>query len=190
MSDSQVQRLSALLSRVQQNRQQARGDGSISSGSAAQNPPALAAAAAPRAQLSAPPDERSARQPEVTAPPPPPPRRPAPSKASPLEIAFAGELERDAGEAPTATTTRAGLGSPELRREPARAQVPQAQPSQHPALLESEPPEFEEIVPHVIEPDPPREIVRPIAQLFSKHAPPVDASFGAMLKRSLSLRPH
>ena len=29
-----------------------------------------------------------------------------------------------------------------------------------------------------------------IAQVMSKHAPPVDATFGAMLKRSLSLRPH
>jgi hypothetical protein len=47
-----------------------------------------------------------------------------------------------------------------------------------------------EIVPRVIEPDAPRASTRPIAQLVSKHVPQVDATFGAMLKRSLTLRPH
>jgi hypothetical protein len=42
----------------------------------------------------------------------------------------------------------------------------------------------------VIEPEPMREPARPIAQVVSRHSPPVDATFGAMLKRSLSLRPH
>jgi hypothetical protein len=42
----------------------------------------------------------------------------------------------------------------------------------------------------VIEPDMPRTSARAIAQVVSKHAPAVDATFGAMLKRSLSLRPH
>jgi hypothetical protein len=44
--------------------------------------------------------------------------------------------------------------------------------------------------PKVIEPEPMREPARPIAQVVSRHSPQVDATFGAMLKRSLSLRPH
>jgi hypothetical protein len=47
----------------------------------------------------------------------------------------------------------------------------------------------EAISPRVIEPDAPVGATRPIAQLVSKHPPVVDATFGAMLKRSLSLRP-
>jgi len=33
-------------------------------------------------------------------------------------------------------------------------------------------------------------IDRPIVQVVSRHVPHVDATFGAMLKRSLSLTPH
>jgi hypothetical protein len=48
----------------------------------------------------------------------------------------------------------------------------------------------EAFVPRLIEPEPIREPARPIAQVVSRHSPQADATFGAMLKRSLSLRPH
>lgn len=69
---------------------------------------------------------------------------------------------------------------------PARREQPAAPRAQPPAPAQPNPP----ITPRVIEPDPPRQSARPIAQLVSKHVPAVDATFGAMLKRSLSLRPH
>jgi hypothetical protein len=83
-------------------------------------------------------------------------------------------------------------------QRPAAAKTAAAAPAQPPSQpkvpLRPEPqvaPQAQEpIVPRTIEPDVPRPATRPIAQLVSKHAPVVDATFGAMLKRSLSLRPH
>ena len=43
--------------------------------------------------------------------------------------------------------------------------------------------------PFTIEPEPLREPTRPIAQVMSKQSMEMDVTFGAMLKRSLSLRP-
>jgi hypothetical protein len=106
-------------------------------------------------------------------------------------MAVAGELEQQLA---AASEARAIAAPPaEVRREApaARPARPVAPAVEAQALQALQPPQSpQSMEPRIIEPDPPREIVRPIAQVMSKHAPPVDATFGAMLKRSLSLRPH
>ncbi|HKU41268.1 MAG TPA: hypothetical protein VJR89_24060, partial [Polyangiales bacterium] len=81
-----------------------------------------------------------------------------------------------------ASAAAANKAAAEARREPAPAPAPVPVA---PAIAPDE--AFEA---RVIEPEPVREPARPIAQVVSRHAPQVDATFGAMLKRSLSLRPH
>jgi hypothetical protein len=182
----QLDKLSALLLRVQENRRAprgARGTGPV----AAANPPAAAVAAARPVQPS-PADDFA----DMTPAPLPPPRRPSVDRrATPLEMAVAGELEQQLA---AASEARAIAAPPaEVRREApaARPARPVAPAVEVQALQALQPPQSpQSIEPRIIEPDPPREIVRPIAQVMSKHAPPVDATFGAMLKRSLSLRPH
>lgn len=101
---------------------------------------------------------------------PAPSRKAAQAGATPLEMAVA-ELEMGAGA---------------KAREPAPA-APPAAPAAPLAPAISPDEAFE---PLRIEPEPMREAARPIAQVVSRHSPQVDATFGAMLKRSLSLRPH
>jgi hypothetical protein len=180
MSDTPLDKLGSLLDRVQRNRQEPRprsaglGFGSTQAAAPANSqnvPHAATAATAPR-----PPE---AARPRLATPaeaaPPPPPRRPP---ASPLEQALAVEVQREVPQMPSAPP-------PPL---PAAEPRPPQAVSRRPSPIEAVAPDA--IVPRLIDPDPPREVARPIAQLVSKHAPAADATFGAMLKRSLSLRPH
>lgn len=203
MSD-QLERLNTLLTRVQANRRVA----PVRAGQPANAQALQPMAAAPIAQPEPPRPRRSTPPLAPSAPtandtmsaaipadaPLPPGRKPV-ARPSPLEAAFAGELERESPStamrnarrevaAPAVREPAAPAPQPRSQRPPAPAQ-PVAAPPMPPAQLKPE-----EIVPHVIEPDLPRTSARAIAQVVSKHAPAVDATFGAMLKRSLSLRPH
>jgi hypothetical protein len=110
-------------------------------------------------------------------------RRPGQDRsATPLEMAVA-ELDLPSGGAPAPAPSRL-----DARREVPATAAPIAAAAA-PAPVPMAPP----IAPDeafVIEPEPMREPARPIAQVVSRHSPQVDATFGAMLKRSLSLRPH
>jgi hypothetical protein len=183
----QIEKLSALLTRVQQNRQKPR---------RVATPVAQAAAAPARVAPAerparAAPAELEERHVVKGSPPPPPPpqpvRRPAVDRRpTPLEMAVAGELDREQPTGPMAAPEARPLAAPAVdpRREPpVRSVRPATTPIEPPAAPQA-------ITPRFIEPDPPREATRPIVQVVSKHAPPADATFGAMLKRSLSLRPH
>jgi hypothetical protein len=184
----QLDKLSALLLRVQENRRAPR----AARGAAAKPP--VASAAAMRPAQTRPADDFG----DMTPAPPPPPRRPSVDRrATPLEMAVAGELEQQLAAASEARVIAAPAPPIDARREapaarPARPAAAPALESQALQALQApqSPQSPQSIEPRIIEPDPPREIVRPIAQVMSKHAPPVDATFGAMLKRSLSLRPH
>jgi hypothetical protein len=189
MSDQQLERLNTLLQRVQANRRTAPVRTALPANAQVLQPSAAAsfaqpAAEPPRPRRSTPPlapnapianDSMTAAIPADA--PLPPGRRPvAPARPSPLEMAFAGELDREPAPAP----------APRSQRPPAPAQpVATSMPAAPAAPLAPQ-----EIVPRVIEPDMPRTSARAIAQVVSKHAPAIDATFGAMLKRSLSLRPH
>jgi hypothetical protein len=222
----EVERLSALLSRVQENRRkprvaeqaragsdQARGGvqarTATSQGAPAQARAGDAAAQArggdaaaqarggdaaaqargggePRAMQFEALDERHVAKGSPPPPPPQPAKRPSVDRRpTPLEMAVTGELDR---EVATGSMSMPEPRPPaDVRREaPARAVRPATVPIEPPAPPAGPP----VITPRVIEPDPPRELARPIAQVVSKHAPPADATFGALLKRSLSLRPH
>ena len=116
--------------------------------------------------------------------------------AAPAALAEPARREPPAAAAPE-PRREPPAAAPEPRREapiaaPPRAARALAEPiADVQALQALQPSESGQIIePRIIEPDPPREVVRPIAQVMSKHAPAVDATFGAMLKRSLSLRPH
>lgn len=199
MSD-QLERLNTLLTRVQANRRVAPVRAGQPANAQAPQPMAAVAQPAPeppRPRRSTPPlapnaptanDTTSAAMPADA--PLPPGRKPA-ARPSPLEAAFAGELER---ESPSTAMRGARREVAAPAREPAApAPQPRSQRPPAPAQPVAAPPaplKPEEIVPHVIEPDLPRTSARAIAQVVSKHAPAVDATFGAMLKRSLSLRPH
>jgi hypothetical protein len=181
MSDSQIARLSALLTRVQENRSRPKanaGDATAATSTVAGiGAPAFVpagaslragpAAPAERARVSTPPG-RSFPTAEPTS------RRP-PDRAQGRDAAFVPD---EPAQRPPP------VPAPDARREPASPQMPRA------ARPAAAPEPAEAIVPRVIEADIAREGTRPIAQIVSKHAPPVDATFGAMLKRSLSLRPH
>jgi hypothetical protein len=167
MSEQQVGRLEALLAKVQKNRQAPRGGVHADSGIS------LSAGAGDggRGVLeSAPERPRAAVE--------------APRKAEPPERAPAAPAQARPAVAADSRNSR-------VEEESVPPPLPAARPAaaQRPAV-EASSPANQPIVPRVIEPDPPRTSGRPIAQLVSKHAPPVDATFGAMLKRSLSLRPH
>jgi translation initiation factor IF-2 len=197
-----------LLTRVQKNRRQpAVGLASMSAMGGAMSgvtpanttgPAAAAKPAAPQPNAAARARKHTPAEPitaAVAAPPTPvreeapaleAPRRPAPPSRpiSPLENALSGEVEREERAAPAPTAPRAPV-APAMAEPPMRSQRPPAHAPEVAAASAQQP-----IVPRVIEPDPPRTSTRPIAQVVSKHAPVVDATFGAMLKRSLSLRPH
>jgi hypothetical protein len=219
MNEQRVEKLEALLSRVQENRNRARTPAGIgllkpevartapepakplhtsltqTAAGLQPSPPVAvaphesvrpiakpaqqpAAASAPRAAAPAPapvkpqiparqPAAEPAPAPRAAAPAPEPVRKPAQAGATPLEMAVAG-LDMPAS------------AKAEPRREPAAPAAPMAPPISPDEAFE----------PRRIEPEPMREPARPIAQTVSRHSPQVDATFGAMLKRSLSLRPH
>ncbi len=97
--------------------------------------------------------------------------------ATPLEMAVEGELNRPAQPEP--------IMAPKPARAPT-GQTEEQMPAAHVAMQAS----TEPIAPLSIEAEPVAEMGRPIAQVMSKHTMELDTTFGAMLKRSLSLRPH
>lgn len=153
---------------------------------------APAARPAPAAQPAAMP------APIRSAPPSPPklqaPARPAPTPAiaeAPRAAAAptppaATDTGRRAAQAPSASPLEMAVAELDLPTGGAKAAAPAA--AAGPMAPQISPDEAFE--PRVIEPEPMREPARPIAQVVSRHSPQVDATFGAMLKRSLSLRPH
>jgi hypothetical protein len=172
MSNQQVERLSALLARVQRNRSLPRGDnGAVSKTQAGVGAPAAPPAPAkPRVETAKvapapvpPPKAAPAPAPaQMAAPVPPPAAAPARGKAAPtpLEMALEGRLSR-----PMETATQ----PPEVVPPPAATA-----PVREGRVL------AEPIVP---------EPSKPIVQVVSKQPPHTVASFGELLRRSLSLRP-
>jgi hypothetical protein len=161
MSTQQVQRLEALLERVQENRAQPR------AGAPAQPAaPARFEAAAPAPARPAPPPAPAAPRAE--------PRQPDRAKAgaTPLEMAFEDQLSGahappQAKPAPASFTPREA--APSFSKQSAAAAAPREG-----AML---------VDPLVPQPS------KPIVQVVSKHPPSVASTFGELLKRSLSLRP-
>jgi hypothetical protein len=156
---TQVDRLQALLHRVQQNRGKPRADGGASEFSAreraAPSGRPVPTAAASVAASSIPPPQREPTRLEGRPAPGPEPR-----------AAFARE-QRDLREAPTSVVPRPRIDAPP------------------PAVTLSATSQGE---PRIIDPPVPQP-ARPVAQVVSKHPPMVALSFGELLRRSLSLRP-
>jgi hypothetical protein len=177
MSEQQVERLQAMLAKVQQNRQQARGGVTVQADSGI----TMSAGAESRMRGAGMEASNRANRPNLTG--------------DPSEAVTAAVPAPD--QRKPAVEPRVRANSPEKivataateREEPASAPPP-LPAARQPAAAQSRSQPEPVITPRVIEPDPPRTSGRPIAQLVSKHAPAVDATFGAMLKRSLSLRPH
>ncbi|HKP55260.1 MAG TPA: hypothetical protein VJV78_00990 [Polyangiales bacterium] len=228
MSQERVERLEALLSRVQDNRKRTRtpaGLGTSMPGpqiaKAAPIPepakpapvaevakpapvarPAPAAPAvrtmppAPPAPPAAVPKPQPIARPAIAEAPAPTPRAevqpPRSPEAQPVrrgQDRSATPLEMAVAELDLASAT--AQNKAEARREPvAAAPAPAPVPVAAPVPIAPAIAPEEAFEPRVIEPEPMREPARPIAQVVSRHAPQVDATFGAMLKRSLSLRPH
>lgn len=117
------------------------------------------------APVAAAPMHAEARLPDLE-PVAPMPQRAASRTSTPLEMALEDEFNRQ----PMAA-------APSKHVEPRM----QAAPAAHRAEVSEQP--------FTIEPEPLQEPARPIAQVMSKHAAEMDITFGAMLKRSLSLRP-
>lgn len=202
MSQERVERLEALLSRVQENRNRPRTRTPAGLGAA---PQVAKAAEAPKAapvrepQAAAPRPAPVMQKPVVRTIPPAPPTpsgkaiaQPPAARAAAPEPGPASQPARRPGQDRSATplemavaeldlASAAASNKAEVRREPAAPAAPAVAPAIAPE---------EAFEPYVIEPEPIREPARPIAQVVSRHAPQVDATFGAMLKRSLSLRPH
>jgi len=178
MSQQQVQRLQTLLETVQRNRQRP----GAPIGAAAN---VVAKAPANTTKAAAEPARPRVQTPEVVA---------APAAAAPARPAQPAKPAQ-APAAAQAPATQPKAGAPAL---PPAIQTPGSQPkagapvprAPEPQPAPQAPVAQEPIVPRTFEPEVPRAANRPIAQLVSKHAPVVDATFGAMLKRSLSLRPH
>jgi hypothetical protein len=170
MSEQQVERLQALLETVQRNRQrpgQPIGGGAVvSAASVVQNKSPANMTEPSVVNANVPPAADTTRI-----------RNPVPAEAP---------------TAPIAAPLQSGAGAPVAARRDAQPQAQTTPKAGPPARVQEPAPSqtmAEPMVPRMIEPDAPRALTRPIAQLVSKHAPVVDATFGAMLKRSLSLRP-
>jgi hypothetical protein len=216
MNEQRVERLEALLSRVQENRKRARTPAgmsvlkpevartaaepakplhtSLTQTAAGLMPPQQPEPARPIAKPAPQPVAAAApvrpaavapapAKPQVPARQPAPEPAPAPRAAAPMPLAEPARKPAQAGATPLEMAV-AGLDMPsakaEARREPSPSVAPLAPPISPDEAFE----------PRRIEPEPIREPARPIAQTVSRHSPQVDATFGAMLKRSLSLRPH
>ncbi|HET8938044.1 MAG TPA: hypothetical protein VFN67_31590 [Polyangiales bacterium] len=180
MSQQQVQRLQTLLETVQRNRQRPGEPIGAAANVVAKAPAnttkAAAAPAEPARARVLTPDMAAAS----AAAAPARPAQPAKPAQAPAAQAPATQPRAGAPAQPPAIQTPGS--QPKAGAPVPRAPEPQPAP---PAPVPQEP-----IVPRTFEPEVPRAANRPIAQLVSKHAPVVDATFGAMLKRSLSLRPH
>lgn len=213
MSQEQVERLESLLARVQENRKRTR----TPAGLGAPGPhfarapavdsrkpapePARAAPVAQPAPVARPAAPHPTAAPVRSAPPPPAPQKPAvaaPARPAPAAPPMARAPVPEAparrpGQDRGATPLEMAVAELDLAK-PAASKVDTARrEALYAPTAPVAPPDiaFEEsLEPHVIEPEPIREAGRPIAQVVSRHSPQVDATFGAMLKRSLTLRPH
>lgn len=178
MSQQQVQRLQTLLETVQRNRQRPGEPIGAAAANVVQkkSPANTTASAAEPARARVPTPDIAAK-----------PAAAEPARARVPTPDFAAKPAAPAAQAPRPA-------APQPQQREAAAQPPATQPKSAPRIPEPQaapqPVAQEPIVPRVIEPEAQRPATRPIAQLVSKHAPVVDATFGAMLKRSLSLRPH
>ena len=167
-----VERLQALLARVQENRHQPR-DG------AADAHPQIAAVPQPVYQPAqpAPASRAAATQPRTAEP------RGGRPAATPLEMAVEGRLGEPAYVAQPAAPNPAPV-RPQLQQVQPQAQ-PQAQPRAQ-AAAPAAPVSHEGVVlveANVAQP------TRPIAQVVSMNPPSLAPTFGELLRRSLSLRP-
>ena len=161
MSTQQVERLTALLARVQRNRNSSRG------GNGARAPQPVAAIAPPAAV----PAPRRAEVPVPSAPAPTAPAPTAPARGrhapTPLEMALEGRVSQPAERFARPIDVAAPVAAPVPAPVPA--------PARAAGRVLAEP----------ITPEP----SKPIVQVVSKQPPHAAASFGELLKRSLSLRP-
>jgi hypothetical protein len=186
---SEIQKLETLLSRVQERRTQPRGSAApeafdLPAAPIAAAKPAVAAAtrslpteraAVVEERVSLPGARPAAPQPQARLPEPPQAQPASPNRgrlSTPLEMALEDELSRP----PLAAAASRAAAPPKIT-EPSMPAAPKG--SQFA-------PDDE---PFTIDPEPMREPARPIAQTMSKHSVEMDITFGAMLKRSLSLRP-
>jgi len=153
MSTQQVERLTALLARVQRNRSSSRGG----NGASARQP---VAAVAPPAAAPAP------KRGELPVPSAPVPSAPSRGRhaPTPLEMALEGRVSQPAEQ---------------FTRPVDVAPVPTPAPAAAPARAAGR------VLAEPITPEP----SKPIVQVVSKQPPHAAASFGELLKRSLSLRP-
>ncbi len=117
--------------------------------------------------------------------------------ATPLEMAVEGELNRPTAEMAVEGELNRPTAEPAAAPRPASRATTSATERLMPAVSAAssdsgqyDAAEADLEMPLTLEPQPVIEPQRPIAQVVSKHAPQLDATFGAMLKRSLSLRPH
>jgi hypothetical protein len=168
---NQTDRLEALLARVQQNRQQPRAVAGFAS--------TIAGHAAP-GPAAAPPERRA----EPRAPEPRAPEPRAKPAATPLEMAFENSVNVSANAAPA----RAPNAAPSVNTAPARAPNAGAGPRGATQPLHSQPAAAPREGVMLVDPSP-MQPGRPIAQVVSKHPPSQAATFGELLRRSLSLRP-
>jgi hypothetical protein len=182
-----TERLQQLLSRVQQNRALPR-DGARTAApvpapapaaapktaSVAANVPARAASRAPIAEERVSLPEHRSRGPAVEAA-----RAAGRDRLStPLEMAVEEQISRAPSEPPTGQFTGSRAAQPVAPAARSLAAKPQAAR-----------PRTDDDADFVIEAEPVREGTRAIAQTVSKYAPELDVTFGALLRRSLSLRP-
>jgi hypothetical protein len=156
-----VERLEALLQRVQRNRT-VRGEARAGAGLPV-SPARAVAAAGPRPRL----EPSAAAAP--ASPPQAAPARPKPAP-TPLEMAFEARVSRPA-EAPRPVLRSSGVPTLALGSEPPTAVRPAPQDGRV-----------------LVEPGAP-EPTKPIVQVVSKQPPIVPSTFGELLRRSLSLRP-
>jgi hypothetical protein len=205
-----VDRLQGLLTRVQENRMAARPAPSAGASTASPQPTAAATAPKPMSMGASPGMQGAARQPSrapiaeervnlpqnrsmgarppAAAPEPAPkPREAAPA---PVPLATAAHSTRDRLSTPLEMALEDEINkSPS---EPPTAQFAVSRPARpapgKPSFGAARNPNDEE-ADFSVEAEPMREPNRSIAQVVSKHAPEIDATFGAMLRRSLSLRP-
>ncbi|HEX7478240.1 MAG TPA: hypothetical protein VF331_10570 [Polyangiales bacterium] len=137
------------------------------------------AARAPSQAVQPPARESIAQEPAAGA------RKPMRDRtATPLEMALEGELSRPLAAAPAPAPVPRPAAAPAPRSPTASTE------RLMPAVTPQQASEADLERPLTLEAEPIAEATRPIAQVVSKHAPQLDATFGAMLKRSLSLRPH
>lgn len=195
MSTAQVERLQALLSRVQQNRARPRPVAATAAqDSIDTTPPPPAPVVKPQPQVRPVIEPERVRVPDMkpVAPAPrvsaqperamPAPARPTAPGATPLEMALEGEVAR-------AAEIAASMPAPVPRPQPVPAPLPEPVGSPvEPRRAVAVAPETE-VGPRVLADPTPPQPSRPVVQAVTKHPPVQPHTFTELLKRSLALRP-